>query len=285
MPAEPLAPDMVPGSLPFPGGGGSVDALLQEFGLGLLPECPFCEGELQDPVPDECPHCASPLEAHRALTSFAAHLLREAALEIAQGQITDGRVRLELAREVDQRAGLAALYLEAQAAEFEKAFQHAILLYAEFGRLLKQGDPLYGEINLRLQQLEEQLRVEEGAKGFYNLALLRARQGYWEEAVVLGERATSLAPHLAKPWLLLHKLHLKLRHYEPAQFYLERYHALAPTDPQVMALGQHLVEDQAEERQRRLVLQIYNGFAWAFGILLFLVTVILLRAGAFPTKG
>jgi len=77
---------------------------------------------------------------------------------------------------------------------------------------------------------------------------------------------------------------LKLRHYDQAQQYLERYHALAPADPQVVALAQHLVEDRAEERQRELVNKIYWGFAWAFGILLFLVVVILLRAGTFPSK-
>lgn len=279
-----LAPVTDPLLLPDPGGLPSLEPLLLEFGIGTLVECPFCEGELHEPIADECPHCASPLEAHRALSSFAAQMLREAALEIAQGQLSDAKVRLELAREVDQRAGLAALYLEAQAAEFAKEFQHAILLYAEFGRLLKADDPLYADVNLHLQLLEEQVKVEEGAKGFYNLALLRAKQGYWEEAIVLGGKASDLAPHLAKPWLLLHKLHLKLRHYDHAQQYLERYHALAPSDPQVVVLAQHLVEDRAEERQRDLVQKIYWGFAWAFGILLFLVVVILLRAGTFPSK-
>lgn len=261
-----------------------IGNLLAEFGLGQLPECPLCGGELGSPPPEDCPHCGGPLEAHQALLDFAARLLTDAALEIAQGHSGSAALRLQIAKDIDQRAALVALALEAQAAEQQHEFAQAVLLYAEFGRLLDPQEPLYATVNQRLQELEERLRTEEGAKGYYNLALLRAKQGYWEEAEVLGKRAVELAPHLAKPWLLLHKLYLKLRRYAQAQYHLERYHALEPADPQVVALAQHLERDQGEERLRRLVQQIYWGFAWAFGILLFLVAVILLRAGTFPSK-
>ena len=258
---------------------GGIEAVLTEFGIGHLAECPFCSGELPELVPDECPHCGSPLEAHRALKTFAAQLIREAELDLSQGMLQDARVRIGLAREIDQSAGLAGLFLEAQAAEFAKEYPHAVLLYGEFGRLLDPADPLYQHVNGRLRDLEELLRQEEGAKGFYNLALLRAKQGYLEEAVALADRATGLAPHLSKPYLLLHKLKLKLRNYPAAQYYLERYHAFEPADPQVVVLAQHLVQDQADERLRKLVLQVYWGFAWAFGVVLFVVLLILLRSG------
>ncbi|HYE76763.1 MAG TPA: hypothetical protein VEI97_02145 [bacterium] len=254
------------------------EAILAEFGIGTLPECPFCSGELPHPIPDTCPHCESPLEAHRALKQFAAQLLREAGQELAVGELDNARVRVDLAREVDRTAGLPGLYLEAQAAEFAKEYAHAVLLYAEFGRLLDPATPIYHEVNGRLRALEETLRAEEGAKGFYNLALLRAKQGYLEEAVALAQRAVALAPHLAKPYLLLHKLKLKLRDYPQAQYYLERYYAYEPSDPQVVALARHLVQDQADERLRRLVLQFYWGLAWAFGLLFFVMVLILLKS-------
>ncbi|MEO7994604.1 MAG: tetratricopeptide repeat protein [bacterium] len=258
---------------------GALDGVLAEFGVGDLPECPFCGGELGLPAPPECPHCESPLEAHSALKSFAGHLLRDAARNLAQGNLHDARVRLALAREIDHAAGLAGLYLEAQASDFGKDYRDALFHYDEFSRLLDPVSPLYQQVLVRIRDIEELQRLEEGAKGFYNLALLRAKQGYLEEALALAERANALAPYLAKPHLLLHKLHLKLRHFEQAQYFLERYHAFEPGDSQVMALAQALVQNKADTRLQKLVVQVYWGFAWCFGILLFLVILILLRSG------
>lgn len=116
-----------------------------------------------------------------------------------------------------------------------------------FAERAHRGDPAAeGPVLLALELLPEQPGAEAVVQGFLRtapaghvvrLAYARALVGLhrYPDAVAELERVTQADPDLAAPWLSLGALRLELKRPREAQQALERYLALAPSQPAVAA--------------------------------------------------